>query len=283
MHKTMTINSKHKLVISIVLLHCFVFVSHIINAQVWIPVTASDALSCERFSQNIKAKAYHSSVTWKVTVKDNIISRTKVLFSETFYNSNGQPAKIIYFGEGNKPKNYTIVKYNSRNLPFEEVKFTADSVMIGGTLYEYNSSNQLVSQIMYLGDSVLCSYEIKHLADSIVVSEVDSRGKIISSGLISSITDEQKELVFRKAVEHEISQNNYDILSEVTQKHIVGNAYEKVFIYDNDQIVKTAIFNNNHEEISSASFEYNISKNISRIIERRDKEGVTNVYMINYR
>ncbi|MBO7651736.1 MAG: hypothetical protein J6S84_03360 [Bacteroidales bacterium] len=252
-------------------------------SQVWIPVTESDAVSCRNYSQKIKDNSFHSSVTWKVTVKDNVISRTKVLFSETYYNENGQPSRIVYFGEGNRPKSFVIVKYNSRNLPFEEVNFTADSVMIGGTIYEYNNDNMLSSQISYVGNSVTSNYRIERMADSIVVSEVDSLGKVISNGSISSIATDQKELVFRRAQNPEITNYDYDILSEVTRKHIVGGAEKKVFIYENDKVVKTSVFDRNNEEISSASLEYDRFGNISRIIERREKDGATNVYMINYR
>lgn len=262
---------------------CLILISFLCCAQVWIPVTASDAVSCESYSRNIKENALHSSVTWKVTVKDNVISRTKVLFSETFYNSNGQPSKIIYFGAGSRPTSYTIVKYNSHNLPFEEVNFTADSTMIGGTLYEYNDKNLLVSQISYIGSSVTNHYRIEHTSDSIVVSEVDSLGKVISSGSISTIASDQKELVFRRVQKHEKVVGDYDILSEITRKHIVGVAEKKIFIYENDRVVKTAVFDSDNEEISSASLEYDRSGNISRIIERRERDGATNVYMINYR
>ena len=252
-------------------------------SQVRIPVTESDAVSCRNHSQKIKDNSFHSSVTWKVTVKDNVISRTKVLFSETYYNENGQPSRIVYFGDGNRPKSFVIVKYNSRNLPFEEVNFTADSVMIGGTIYEYNNDNMLSSQISYVGNSVTSNYRIERMADSIVVSEVDSLGKVISNGSISSIATDQKELVFRRAQNPEITNYDYDILSEVTRKHIVGGAEKKVFIYENDKVVKTSVFDRNNEEISSASLEYDRFGNISRIIERREKDGATNVYMINYR
>ncbi len=252
-------------------------------SQVWIPVTESDAVSCRNYSQKIKDNSFHSSVTWKVTVKDNIISRTKVLFSETYYNENGQPSRIVYFGENNRPKSFTIVKYNSRNLPFEEVNFTADSVMIGGTIYEYNNENMLSSQISYVGCSITSNYRIERMADSIVVSEIDSLGKVISNGSISSIATDQKELVFRRAQNPEITNSDYDILSEVTRKHIVGGAEKKVFIYENDKVVKTSVFDRNNEEISSASLEYDRFGNISRIIERREKDGATIVYMINYR
>ncbi len=252
-------------------------------SQVWIPVTASDAVSCRNYSQKIKENSFHSSVTWKVTVKDNVISRTKVLFSETYYNENGQPSRIVYFGDGNRPKSFVIVKYNSRNLPFEEVNFTADSVMIGGTIYEYNNDNMLSSQISYVGNSVTSNYRIERMADSIVVSEVDSLGKVISNGSISSIATDQKELVFRRAQNPEMTSSDYDILSEVTRKHIVGAAEKKVFIYENDKVVKTSVFNHNGDEISSASLEYDKNGNISRIIERREMDGATNVYMINYR
>ena len=222
-------------------------------------------------------------MTWKVTVKDNVISRTKVLFSETYYNENGQPSRIVYFGKDNRPKSFVIVKYNSRNLPFEEVNFTADSVMIGGTLYEYDNENMLSSQISYVGNSVTSNYRIERMADSIVVSEVDSLGKVISNGSISSIAADQKELVFRRAQNPEMTSYDYDILSEVTRKHIVGAAEKKVFIYENDKVVKTSVFGHDGEEISSASLEYDRAGNISRIIERREKDGTTNVYMINYR
>ena len=218
-------------------------------SQVWIPVTASDAVSCRNYSQKIKENSFHSSVTWKVTVKDNVISRTKVLFSETYYNENGQPSRIVYFGDGNRPKSFVIVKYNSRNLPFEEVIFTADSVMIGGTIYEYNNDNMLSSQISYVGNSVTSNYRIERMADSIVVSEVDSLGKVISNGSISSIATDQKELVFRRAQNPETTSSEYDILSEVTRKHIVGGAEKKVFIYENDKVVKTSVFDRNNEEI----------------------------------
>lgn len=252
-------------------------------SQVWIPVTSSDVVSCRNYSRKIKENSFHSSVTWKVTVKDNVISRTKVLFSETYYNENGQPSRIVYFGDGNRPKSFVIVKYNSRNLPFEEVNFTADSVMIGGTIYEYNNDNMLSSQISYVGNSVTSNYRIERMADSIVVSEVDSLGKVISNGSISSIATDQKELVFRRAQNPETTSSEYDILSEVTRKHIVGGAEKKVFIYENDKVVKTSVFDRNNEEISSASLEYDKFGNISRIIERREKDGATNVYMINYR
>ena len=252
-------------------------------AQVWIPVTESDAVSCRNYSRKIKENSYHSSVTWKVTVKDNVISRTKVLFSETYYNENGQPSRIVYFGRDNRPKSFVIVKYNSRNLPFEEVNFTADSVMVGGTLYEYNDKNMLESQISYVGNSVTSHYRIERLSDSIVVSEIDSLGKVVSRGSISSIADDQKELVFRRAQNPEKTNSDYDILSEVTRKHIVGVAEKKVFIYENDKVVKTSVFDHDGEEISSASLEYDMFGNISRIIERREKDGATNVYMINYR
>lgn len=222
-------------------------------------------------------------MTWKVTVKDNVISRTKVLFSETYYNENGQPSRIVYFGKDNRPKSFVIVKYNSRNLPFEEVNFTADSVMIGGTLYEYDNENMLSSQISYVGNSVTSNYRIERMADSIVVSEVDSLGKVISNGSISSIAADQKELVFRRVQNPEMTSYDYDILSEVTRKHIVGAAEKKVFIYENDKVVKTSVFGHDGEEISSASLEYDRAGNISRIIERREKDGTTNVYMINYR
>ena len=268
---------------SIAITLCLILISFLCCAQVWIPVTASDAVSCEKYSRNIKESALHSSLTWKVTVKDNVISRTKVLFSETFYNSNGQPSKIIYFGGGNRPSSFTIVKYNSHNLPFEEVNFTADSVMIGGTLYEYNDKNLLISQISYVGSSVTNHYRIEHSTDSIVVSEVDSLGKVISSGSISTIASDQKELVFRRVQRHEKIVGDYDILSEITRKHIVGVAEKKIFIYENDKVVKTAVFDSDNEEISSASLEYDRSGNISRIIERRERDGATNVYMINYR
>lgn len=254
-----------------------------VRSQVWIPVTSSDAVSCRNYSRNIKQKSYHSSVTWKVTVKDNLISRTKVLFSETYYNDNGQVSRVIYFGEGNRPKSFTIVKYNSRNLPLEEINFTPDSVMIGGILYEYNEEDMLSSQISYIGASVTGHYRIERLSDSIVVSEVDSLGKVLSRGSISSIASDQKELVFRRAQVPEKTVDDYDILSEVTRKHIVGVAEKKVFIYENDKVVKTSVYGHDGEEISSASLEYDMSGNISRIIERREKDGATNVYMINYR
>lgn len=253
------------------------------KAQVWIPVTASDAISCKRYSQNIKNQAYHSSATWKVTVKDNVISRTKALFSETFYNRNGQPYKIIYFGEGNRPQTFTIVKYNAQDLPFEEVFFSTDSVMLGGVLYEYDSDNLLSNHIVYQADSVTANYNIKHFSDSIVVTQTNRAGQIISNGLISTTVNDQKELVFRRNNEQVVQKRDYDILNEFTKKHIVGNAAEKIFIYENDQVVKTSVLNNEHEEISSASFEYDRFGNISRIIERRDLDGATNVYMINYR
>jgi hypothetical protein len=262
---------------------CILIASFATKAQVWIPVTVSDSRSCESYSRSIKENSYHSSVTWKVTVKDNVISRTKVLFSETFYNENGQPSKIIYFGNGNRPKSFTIVKYNSRNLPFEEVNFTADSVMIGGTLYEYNNENMLQSQISYIGASITSNYRIDRTLDSIVVCEVDSLGKVVSSGYISSITDDQKELVFRRVQNPTPQNGDYDILSEVTRKHIVGSAEKKAFIYEGDKVVKTSVYDHEGDEISSASFEYDRSGNISRIIERREKDGATNVYMINYR
>ena len=252
-------------------------------AQVWIPVTDSDTRSCDSYSRSIKEKSYHSSVTWKVTVRDNVISRTKVLFSETFYNDNGQPSKIIYFGEGNRPESFTVVRYNSRNLPFEEINFSADSVMRGGTIYEYNDENLLTSQISYTGASITSNYRIERKSDSIVVCEVDSLGKVISSGFISTIAADQKELVFRRAQNPIIQSGDYDILSEVTRKHIVGAAEKKFFIYEGDKVVKTSVFNHDDEEISSASFEYDRTGNISRIIERREKDGSTNVYMINYR
>jgi len=252
-------------------------------AQVWIPVTSSDVASCKSYSQKIKENSYHSSVTWKVTVKDNVISRTKSLFSETYYNDYGQPVKIMYFGEGNRLRLFTVVKYNSRNLPFEEINFTPDSVMIGGTLYEYNSDNLLASQISYLGSAVTANYRIDRMADSIVVSELDSLGKVISCGSISNIDNDQKELVFRRAQNPAKYSDDYDILSEVTHKHIVGAAEKKVFIYDNDKVVKTSVFARDGEEISSASLEYDIYGNISRIIERRENDGATIVYMINYR
>ena len=252
-------------------------------AQVWIPVTSSDEVSCRNYSKKIKENSFHSSVTWKVTVKDNVISRTKTLFSETYYNESGQPSKIVYFGDGNRLKSYTIVKYNSQNLPFEEVNFTSDSVMIGGTLYEYNNENMLTSQISYVGSSVTNNYRIEHKADSIVVSEIDSLGKVISSGSISSIATDQKELVFRRAQNPIKLDAYYDILSEVTRKHIVGTAEKKVFIYEGDKVVKTSVFDRYGVEISSASLEYDKFGNISRIIERREKDGTTIVYMINYR
>lgn len=252
-------------------------------SQVWIPVTSSDVVSCRNYSRKIKENSFHSSVTWKVTVKDNVISRTKVLFSETYYNENGQPSRIVYFGDGNRPKSFVIVKYNSRNLPFEEVNFTADSVMVGGTLYEYNDKNMLISQISYVGSSITNHYRIEHKADSIVVSEIDLLGKVISCGSISSIATDQKELIFRRAQNPEMTSSDYDILSEVTRKHIVGAAEKKVFIYENDKVVKTSVFNHNGDEISSASLEYDKNGNISRIIERREMDGATNVYMINYR
>ncbi len=252
-------------------------------SQVWIPVNSSDVVSCRNYSQKIKNNSFHSSVTWKVTVKDNVISRTKTLFSETYYNENGQPSRIVYFGEGNRPKSFTIVKYNSRNLPFEEVNFTADSVMVGGTLYEYNDNNLLIAQISYLGSSVTSNYRIEHTADSIVVSELDSLGKVISCGSISSIATDQKELVFRRAQNPISPDGDYDILSEVTRKHIVGAAEKKVFIYEGDKVVKTSVFDHVGDEISSASLEYDTLGNISRIIERREKDGATIVYMINYR
>jgi hypothetical protein len=252
-------------------------------SQVWIPVTPSDVVSCRNYSQKIKENSFHSSVTWKVTVKDNVISRTKTLFSETYYNKSGQPSKIVYFGENNRIKTYTIVKYNSRNLPFEEVNFSSDSVMLGGTLYEYNDDNMLISQISYVGNSVTNNYRIEHKADSIVVSEVDSLGKVISCGSISSIAADQKELAFRRAQYPANSDADYDILSEVTHKHIVGAAEKKIFIYEGDKVVKTSVFDRNGEEISSASLEYDKFGNISRIIERREKDGATIVYMINYR
>ena len=252
--------------------------------QVWIPVTKSDAVACWTYSQNIKEKSYHSSVTWKATVKDNVISRTKkVLFSETYYNERGQSSKIIYFDEENRPKCFTIVKYNSRNLPFEEINFTPDSVLIGGTLYEYNDENMLVSHVSYQGASVTSNYRIERMSDSIVVSEVDSLGKVVSSGSISSIADDQKELVFRRAQSQENPAGDYDILSEITRKHIVGSAEKKVFIYENDKVVKTSVFGHDGEEISSASLEYDQSGNIIRIIERLENDGATNVYMIKYR
>ena len=252
-------------------------------AQVWIPVTASDAVTCRKYSETLKNNSTHSSVTWKVTVKDNVISRTKVLFSETFYNKSGQPYKIIYFGEGNKPKSYTIVNYNAQNLPFEEIFFTMDSVMTGGVLYEYDSNNLLSNQISYSGSSVTSKYRIERTADSIVVAEVDSLDKVVSCGSISANAMDQKELVFRRAQNPESISDNYDILAEITRKHIVGAAEEKVFVYENDQVIKTVVYNREGEEISSASFEYDRQGNISRIIERREKDGATNVYMINYR
>ena len=252
-------------------------------SQVWIPVTPSDVASCRNYSKKIKENSFHSSVTWKVTVKDNVISRTKTLFSETYYNESGQPSKIVYFGDGNRPNSYTIVKYNSRNLPFEEVNFTSDSVMIGGTLYEYNNENMLISQISYAGSLVTNNYRIEHKADSIVVSELDSLGKVISCGSISSIATDQKELVFRRAQNPINPDGSYDILSEVTHKHIVGAAEKKVFIYEGDKVVKTSVFGHDGDEISSASLEYDTLGNISRIIERREKDGATIVYMINYR
>ncbi len=254
-----------------------------VRSQVWIPVTASDALSCEKCFQSIKNNSVHSSVTWKVTVKDNVISRTKVLFSETYYNKDGQPNKIIYFGEGNRPKSFTIVKYNSHNLPFEEVYFSMDSTMLGGVLYEYDNNNLLSTQISYSGSSVTSKYRIERTADSIMVAEVDSLDRIVSRGSISTIAYDQKELVFRRAQRPESIADDYDILAEVTRKHIVGAAEAKVFIYENDQVVKTTVFNHEGEEISSASFEYDSLSRISRIIERREKDGTTNVYMINYR
>ena len=262
---------------------CVMVVSLACNAQVWIPVTASDARMCTGYSRSIKENSYHSSVTWKVTVKDNVISRSKVLFSETYYNEAGQPSRIMYFGDGNRPKSYTVVKYNSRNLPFEEVNFTADSIMIGGTMYEYDKNDMLVSQISYIGQSVTSKLSVERMSDSIVVSEVDSLGKIVSCGSISSIANDQKELVFRRAQNPSPATGDYDILSEVTRKHIVGLAEKKVFIYEGDRVVKTSVFDRGDEEISSASLEYDHFGNISRIIERRDKDGATNVYMINYR
>jgi len=261
---------------------CFWFVPILSMAQVWIPVTLSDIRSCENYSRSIKGKSFHSSVTWKVTVKDNVISRTKVLFSETFFNANGQPSKIIYFDEANRPKFFTIVIYSMRDLPLEEINFTNDSVMIGGTIYEYGRDNLLMNQISYLGSSVTSQYRIDRMSDTIIVSEVDSLDRVVSRGSISNSTTDQIELVFRKAQNPEPLIGDYDILSEVTHKHIVGIAEKKVFVYDGDKVVKTSVFNGG-EEISSASFEYNADGNISRIIERREKDGETNVYMINYR
>ncbi|MBQ5424612.1 MAG: hypothetical protein IIU33_05240, partial [Bacteroidales bacterium] len=86
-----------------------------------------------------------------------------------------------------------------------------------------------------------------------------------------------------RAQNPEMTSSDYDILSEVTRKHIVGAAEKKVFIYENDKVVKTSVFNHNGDEISSASLEYDKNGNISRIIERREMDGATNVYMINYR
>ena len=168
-------------------------------------------------------------------------------------------------------------------MPFEEVNFSSDSVMLGGTLYEYNDNNMLISQISYVGSSVASNYRIEHKADSIVVSEVDSLGKVISCGSISSIAADQKELAFRRAQNPSSPDADYDILSEVTHKHIVGAAEKKIFIYEGDKVVKTSVFDRNGEEISSASLEYDKFGNISRIIERREKDGATIVYMINYR
>ncbi|MCF0206998.1 MAG: hypothetical protein HUK15_06170, partial [Bacteroidales bacterium] len=243
-----------------------------------------DADFCQKYSQNIKSKQYHSSVTWKVTVKDNIISsRTKNLFSETFYNKEGQPSKIIYFGENNRPKSFTIVKYNARKLPFEEVYFTADSVVTGGKIYEYDSDNLLKSQISYSGEIVTNTYQISRANDSIIVAETDSLNKVVSNGVISALTADQKEVVFRSVENTTENYAGYDILSEITHKHIVGTARKKSFIYEDGKVAKTSVFNSDNEEISSASLEYDAMGNISRIIERCEKDGSTNVYMINYR
>lgn len=286
------INGTMKLLFSFV---CIVFLSVGVSfSQHEPPLTKKDAEKLKREQEILKFLGIRMSKQLIAEIENNKLTGREALLMDTYYNIDGQPELLLYYGgEGEKEK-FTKFIYDDNGNMAEEVRFNADSSLINGIIFSYNENKCLIKRADYDGDgNILSIHNFKRINDSVILKTTSlPNGDIIylqknlytppidNGILISTVTYESNGNIIDSVA------YSYNTQYKVTDKEIFSNHEEEEkehieYLYNKEgALIK---LNNLHNTNAyTTEIEYDDFGNIIGIITKDKNDNITKYLIIKH-